>query len=178
MHKGSESIVTSSFDQRQPVSRRGAFRIVALALGITASIPASSALAALKMPLKESPPRVLPLGRWGMLSGKNEVNPGNSVNVEMTFRSATLVTQGVLRWWRKSSSLPICAGAGAGCAPNVLDVGVLVAGTQVPVTISIAVPSNTATGYYRVNCEMSDPDASKRRSLYSFLVRVVPPRQA
>ena len=167
--------IDSWINQDHSMSRRGLLRTLALGLAVTASIPASSAFAVLKMPLKESPPRVMPLGRWAMLSQKNEVRPGNSIDIELSFRSATLVNEGVLRWWRKSSVLPICANAS--CKPFESNVGPLVSGAQVPVTIALAIPSNAPAGYYRINCEMSDPNATRRRSVYSFLVRVVIPRQ-
>jgi hypothetical protein len=141
-----------------------------LAAGFVAPLVVpGQAFAALKMPRKEPPARVQPLGRWAMTTRKLEVVQDGTgavtVDVPLQFRPAIDVETPIQRWWRISAQLPI----------PVTELPIelaMVSGIWTDVPITLTIPASTKKGGYRVSVEMVDP-TTRRRASFSFLVTVL-----
>jgi hypothetical protein len=168
-----------------------------LAAGLAAPFAApATALAALKMPLKEPPPYVRPLGQWSIQTRKLEVVQDGTAPVDVVaplqFRPVIDVATPVLRWWWQA---PGCGRAHQPCItkvdPTTLDPPILSLPTSVftdvPITITVPTqakpvppprglsplyPNVVLTAGYRVTIEMSDPDTNRRAS-FSFVLTIL-----
>jgi hypothetical protein len=168
-----------------PLSRR-----LFLAASLAAPFVAPGhALALIHPPLKESQPRVQPLGIWSTLARRFEVVQDGiediTVAAPIQFRSAIPVATPKLRWWRIESgsvptraTLPIPKDTAPPVPMSALSSGIW---TDVPITIVIPrevlttkgpFPKSIRQAGFRISCEIYDPD-SKRRGLYSFVLTVL-----
>ena len=172
-------------------------RRLLLAAGLAAPVAApATAFAALKMPLKEPPPFVRPLGQWSILTRKFEVVQDGSAPVDVVaplqFRPVVDVATPVLRWWwtclPRTQPSKQCV---TSVDPTTLDPPILSlptsVWTDVPITITIPqsakpvpparglsplYPNIVLTAGYRITVEMSDPDTNRRAS-FSFLLTLL-----
>jgi quinol monooxygenase YgiN len=154
------------------LGRRG---FLALALTAPLLLPESAA-AAIKMPTKVPPPRVLPLGVWRMSNVRPTAERGAGPTlVELSFRSAVDVAAPRVNWWPRRLPLtplplPPTPSPNTIYRPTPIPIGSerrpedealgepLTGGLVQPVFVEVDVAQVTCPGGYRINCEMIDPE--------------------